>query len=261
MLRPTKVSGGGGGGGWDSNHCMSERVSPLLGSFYFDGILFLELILVTPGYSDIVFVGCSRPAMLTRSKKARRCPGSPELEPFEEPSATPSCGQLITPTGRSTTVNGTAEPRPGGSRSERCSERYSTLLRCGKVLYLFSRIELPRLAGDGDARGLHDDRWGTLVRTGTAGTASGSPGLLAQLSEPRSAMPAEWNMSSNAGFLCLDDGAVAVYGGRRKAWYLKHPYREAGILRSVGRPDGGGRLFWDAPRLVHSGVAGPTAPA
>jgi hypothetical protein len=194
-------------------------------------------------------------------KKARRCPGSPDVEPFDDPSATPSCGQLLPFLGRSSAVNGTAEPRPGGSRSERCSERYSSLLRCGEVLYLFSRVELPRLAGGGDARGLHDDRWGTLVRSSVAGSARGSPGLLSQLSEPRLAMPAEWNMSSNAGFVCLDDGSVAAYGGRRKARYPKHPYCEAGILRSVGRPDGASGLSWEAPQLVHSGATGPAAPA
>jgi hypothetical protein len=65
-------------------------------------------------------------------------------------------------------VNGTTELRPGGSRSE----GYSSLLRCGKVLHLLSRIELPRSICGGDSRGLHDDRWGALMRTSTAGTGT-----------------------------------------------------------------------------------------
>eukprot|EP00962_Isochrysis_galbana_P017279 scaffold4967_cov116-Isochrysis_galbana.AAC.17 len=46
--RRKKVYGGGGGWWVDSNYCMPELVSPLLRSFYFHRILFLELISVTP---------------------------------------------------------------------------------------------------------------------------------------------------------------------------------------------------------------------
>eukprot|EP00967_Tisochrysis_lutea_P124621 scaffold208501_cov33-Tisochrysis_lutea.AAC.1 len=170
-------------------------------------------------------------------RRLSSCDGSPDREPAAEAEA--SCG-----------VDGTPESRRGGTRSQRCSERYSSLVQCGGALFLFSRVEMLRTGPKRAERGIHDDRWHTIVRSGPA---TDHP-LLSALGKPRVAMPAEWNMSHNAAFLCLAGGKVAAYGGRRKAKYFKHPYIEPGILRTLGTPDGTGGLTWSQPERVVTGV-------
>jgi len=169
---------------------------------------------------------------------------APESDPSDEPGPKKCPGLSI----GGVATDGVPEARLGGTRDQRCSERYSSLLRCGAMAYLFSRVELPS-----DGRGRQEDRWATLVRAGVP-SSSADAGLLSSLGEPREAMPARFNMSHNAAFVCLSDYRVAAYGGRRKAHYFKHPFREPGILRSVATPDAAGRLHWSPPALVVSGA-------
>ena len=126
-----------------------------------------------------------------------------------------------------------------------CTERYSTVLRCGGATLLFRRAEARR------GPTIHHDYWWSVVRVARDGGFGPSSVSL----------PAALNLSHNTAFACSADGQrVVAYGGRRKFLRFRDiDIREAGIHVAIGTVVTHGSsvtLHWSRPRLALSGLRG-----
>ena len=142
-----------------------------------------------------------------------------------------------------------------------CTERYSSVLRCGGATLFFRRAEARR------GPTIHHDYWWTVLRVAAEGAAAASSS--SAFGPSSISLPAMLNLSHNTAFACAADGqTILAYGGRRKFLRFRDiDLKERGIHLSVGkvirRSGGGGggeggaaaRIEWSTPQLLHTGAA------
>lgn len=167
----------------------------------------------------------------------RRKPVPAELS---SPAPPPSCGNLAVEFGgRMGATLPVASPID-------CTERYSTVLRCGGATLLLRRAEARR------GPSIHHDYWWTVLRVARSAASGFGPSTIS--------LPALLNLSHNTAFTCSADGQhVVAYGGRRKFLRFRDiDLRERGIHVAIGTiaTNGGSvALQWSRPRLALTGSA------